>query len=90
MDMHNHSDSRKSPAHRLKIAAGQLQKTVSMLEGGAYCIDTIHQLQAVREALRKAEQEILHDHLNTCVVDQIKQGKSSEVIAEVMKVVTKS
>jgi len=83
----NGKDSRLTAGHRLKIARGQMDKVISMVEKGEYCIDVIHQIQAVRAALKKTEEEVLDNHLKTCVVDQIKQGKTREVINEVMKVV---
>lgn len=75
--------------HRLKIAKGHLEKVISMVERGEYCIDVIHQSQAVQSALRKADRVILDNHLKTCVADAIGKGKKEEVIREVMKVVEK-
>lgn len=75
--------------HRLKIARGHLNKVINMVENGDYCIDVIHQSQAVQSALSQADQTILNNHLNTCVVEEIKKGNSKEVIEEIMKVVGK-
>lgn len=61
-----------------------------MLESGAYCIDVIHQIQAVRGALKKTEEQVLREHLQTCVVDQIKAGKAEGVVDEIMRVVEKN
>ncbi|KKQ45166.1 MAG: hypothetical protein US62_C0018G0016 [Candidatus Woesebacteria bacterium GW2011_GWA1_37_8] len=60
-----------------------------MVEKGEYCIDIIHQSQAVQSALRKVDRVILDNHLKTCVADAISKGKKEEVISEVMKVVEK-
>ncbi len=57
-----------------------------MVEGGDYCIDVIHQSQAVQSALKEADSLTLENHLNTCVVDQIKQGKAKTTVEEIMKV----
>lgn len=75
--------------HRLKIAKGHLEKVISMVEKDEYCIDVIHQSQAVQAALRKTDRVILDNHLKTCVADAIGKGKKDEVISEVMKVVEK-
>lgn len=75
--------------HRLKIAKGHLEKVISMTEKGEYCIDIIHQSQAVQSALRETDKLILDNHLKTCVADAIGKGKKKEVIEEVMKVVEK-
>jgi len=57
-----------------------------MVEKDEYCIDILHQSQAVEAALKEINSLILNNHLNTCVVDSIKKGKSKEVINEVMAV----
>ena len=75
--------------HRLKIARGQLDKVIAMVEGGQYCIHIIHQSLAIQSALRQIDQIILKNHLKTCVSDAIKKGNEKEVIDEVMKVMEK-
>lgn len=76
--------------HRLKIARGHLDRVIEMVEKDEYCIDIIHQSLAVQSALKKTDQAILKNHLETCVADAIKKGNQNEVIAEVMKIVKKS
>lgn len=87
------SYSPKSPqervAHRLKIASGHLLKVIQMVEDGQYCIDVIHQSQAVQKALKEADQVLLKYHLEHCVSDQIKNGKSKKAISEVLAVFDK-
>lgn len=75
--------------HRLQIAKGHLEKVIKMTESGEYCIDVIHQSMAVQSALKKADELILENHLNTCVAEAIKRGDKKEVIDEVIKVVHK-
>ena len=60
-----------------------------MLESDAYCIDIVHQSLAVQSALRKADNEVLKNHLETCVSTSIREGKSKEAISEVMQVLKK-
>ena len=76
--------------HRLKIARGHLNRVIRMVEGGDYCVDVIHQSLAVQAALRSTDQEILRNHLSTCVADEIAKGNKDEVIEEVMRVMEKS
>ena len=76
--------------HRLKIAEGHLKKVREMVEKDAYCIDVLHQSQAVEAALKEIDSLVLSNHLNTCVVDAIKKGKSKEVIDEIMAVFKKT
>jgi DNA-binding FrmR family transcriptional regulator len=75
--------------HRLKIAQGHLKKVLAMVEADAYCIDVLHQSQAVQKALQETDMVILEDHLRTCAVDKMKSGKGEEAISEVMKLFQK-
>lgn len=75
--------------HRLKIARGHLDRVIKMVQDNDYCIDIIHQSQAVQSALSKSDRVMIANHLRTCVVDEINRGNSSEVISEVMKVMNK-
>ena len=75
--------------HRLQIAKGHLEKVISMVNEGAYCINIVHQSIAVQAALKKADEVVLENHLKTCVADSIRRGKDKEVIEEVMKVIEK-
>ncbi len=72
--------------HRLKIARGHLNRVISMLEDDEYCIDVLHQSQAVQKALREVDNLILENHLKTCAADSIKKGKTEKAISEVMEV----
>lgn len=76
--------------HRLAIARGHLEKVIAMVEHGDYCIDVAHQSQAVQAALRTFDRLILKNHMETCVADQIKKGRSKDVIEEMIKVLEKN
>ena len=75
--------------HRLKIARGHLEKVLKMVQDEEYCIDILHQSQAVQEALKEIDNLILKDHLETCASDAIKEGKGEKAIQEVMEVFNK-
>jgi len=76
--------------HRLKITRGHLDKVITMVENGEYCIDVIHQSVAIQSALKTTNQVLLKNHLETCVAEAIQNGRSEEVIKEVMQVIEKS
>jgi len=63
---------------RLKIVEGHLHGVIRMMEEDAYCIDVIHQIQAVQSALNKVSSGILEDHLNSCVTTAIRGENPSE------------
>ncbi|EKD85158.1 MAG: hypothetical protein ACD_38C00074G0001 [uncultured bacterium] len=83
-------DTQERILHRLKIAKGHLQKVIQMVESGQYCIDVIHQSQAIQRALQEADSVLLENHLKTCVVDHIKKGEADSSIQEIMNVLQKS
>lgn len=83
-------DTQERIVHRLKIARGQLDNVIQMVEKDMYCIDVLHQMQAVESAVAETEGVMLENHLKTCVADAIRQGKQEETIAEVMQVFKKS
>ena len=87
--MYRPKDTQERILHRFQISLGHLKKVISMVEGDEYCIDVIHQLQAVEMGLGKAEQLILKNHLENCVADSISKGRKDEAIKEVMSVFEK-
>ncbi len=75
--------------HRLKITKGHLQKVMQMIENGDYCIDILHQSQAIQKALKEVDNLVLENHLLTCTSDAIKNGKSEKAIQEIMNIMRK-
>ena len=63
---------------RLRRIEGQVRGIDRMIEEDRYCIDVLTQLQAVKAALAKVEDAILHDHAATCVSAAIKAGDRTE------------
>jgi len=69
---------KKSQLARLSRIEGQVRGVARMVEEDRYCIDVINQVRAVRAALDKVEQEILHDHLQHCVAHAFHGGSERE------------
>ncbi|MBP7832428.1 MAG: metal-sensitive transcriptional regulator [Candidatus Levybacteria bacterium] len=84
--MHTHTADKKRVIHRLKIARGHLDKVISMVEDDTYCIDVLTQSQAVQSALAGVDSLLLSDHLENCVSEQIKSGKSKKAFDEILNV----
>lgn len=59
---------------RANYIAGHMKAVSEMLSNGAYCIDVIHQLDAVSAALSKLRQKVLKGHLTECVISSIRDG----------------
>lgn len=71
---------------RLKIIEGQVRGVQNMVEKDAYCIDVITQSSAIKQAISNIEDVLLENHLSTCVVDQIRNGKDKQSAKEILKV----
>ena len=83
-------DTQERILHRLKIARGHLEKVIQMVEKDSYCIDILHQSQAVRAGLKETDNLILENHLKGCVADAIGKGNKEDAIKEIMEGFKKS
>ena len=78
---------------RLNRIEGQVRGLSRMVEEDRYCIDIVTQISAVRAALRRAEEEILRDHVSHCVEHAIASGNKTEQrkkISEIIDVLGRS
>jgi DNA-binding FrmR family transcriptional regulator len=53
---------------RLKRAEGHLRSVIAMIEAGKPCVDLAQQLHAVESAVTNAKRELIHDHIEHCLV----------------------
>ena len=83
-------DTKERILHRLKIAQGHLKSVIQMVDDNVYCIDILHQSQAVQKAIKETDNLILENHLKSCVSDAIAKGKKDEVLTEIMHVFKKN
>ena len=60
--------------NRLRRIEGQVRGVAQMLEQDRYCIDILHQIQAVKAALGKVEDQVLANHAASCVNEAIASG----------------
>lgn len=73
--------------NRLNRMIGQLSGIGRMLEENRYCGDILTQVAAVESALQAFGYLILQDHMESCVVEEIKKGNTAIVdeAVELMK-----
>ncbi|ASK86911.1 metal-sensitive transcriptional regulator [Sphingorhabdus sp. SMR4y] len=64
--------------NRLHRIEGQVRGIAKMVEEDRYCMDILHQMQAVKSALAKVESQILKDHAACCVSEAIATGDPEE------------
>lgn len=76
----------KKLLRRLKILEGQMRGLQKMVENKEYCIDIINQTLAAKAALSGIENLMLENHLSTHVLEQMKTGKESKAIQEILEI----
>ena len=81
------SENRQSIVKRLNRIEGQVKGVVRMLEEDRYCIDILHQIQAIKAALTKAETELLRVHAGECVDEALRQGTVQEKRRKIVELV---
>ena len=72
------SDSKASRVKRLSRIEGQVRGISRMVEEERYCIDILTQISAVRAALQRVEQDVLHEHIQHCVHHAFSSGSAVE------------
>jgi DNA-binding FrmR family transcriptional regulator len=72
-----HHSAPKSVVTRLKRIEGQVRGVAGMVEEGRYCIDILTQVQAIKAALGKVEDELLKNHAAHCVEEAIRDGDAT-------------
>ena len=79
-------DIKASVQKRFNRIEGQVRGLAKMVEQDRYCIDIVTQISAVRAALRRAEEEILKDHVAHCVEHAIASGNKTDQRAKMAEV----
>jgi len=73
--------------NRLRRIEGQVRGLQQMIADERYCIDILHQIQAVKSAIGKVESEVLKDHAAHCVAHAIASGDAAEQQAKFAELV---
>lgn len=69
----------KDLIHRLNRIEGQIRGIKGMVENDAYCTDILTQVTAVSSALNSFNKVLLGNHIKSCVINDIRQGKEETV-----------
>lgn len=76
---HRDQDEYTCLIHRLNRIEGQVRGIKNMVENDRYCVDILVQVSAIQSALNAFNKELLANHIRTCVVDDIRDGKEEAV-----------
>ena len=70
-------------ARSIKIARGQLDGVLRMIEEDRYCVDISNQLLATQAILKNVNREILHAHIRSCVREGLQTGRDRQEVSDV-------
>ena len=73
----------------IKIARGQLDGVLRMIEEDRYCVDISNQLLATEAILKKANKEILHAHIRSCVREGLHTDEPNPKLEEALQLLEK-
>lgn len=72
----------------LKTARGQIDGVIRMIEEERYCIDISKQLLSLISLLRKSNESILKNHIETCVKEAVKTGDIENKMKELEEILS--
>jgi len=78
--------TKRGVLNRLKTTRGHLDGVIKLVEDDTYCVEVIKQIAAVRAALDGVSRIELENHLQHCLVEQIRGGESAAAVAEVVAI----
>ena len=75
--------SKKKLISRINRINGQINGIKKMIEDDRYCDDVLIQLSAIDKAIKGLANEILDEHMKSCVIENIQKG-NYEVLDEIV------
>ena len=77
---HRSSDEKKLLINRVSRIEGQVKAIKRMIEEDKYCPDILIQISAAGAALDSLMRCMLTSHINTCVLENIKNGDDNAAL----------
>ncbi|MCI0424409.1 MAG: metal-sensitive transcriptional regulator [Actinobacteria bacterium] len=76
---------KKGALNRLKTVRGHLDAVIVMVDEERYCPDVMKQVSALQASLEKVNRILLQNHLETCVPEAVAEGRSAQIVDELME-----
>ena len=76
-------------SRQLKIARGQLDGVLKMVEEDRYCVDISNQILATMAILKRVNQDIMHAHIRSCVKEGLHTDEPNEKLEEALSLLDK-
>ena len=71
--------------NRLKTVRGHLDAVIGMVDEERYCPDVMKQVSALQGSLERVNRILLQNHLETCVQHAVAEGRTPEIVDELME-----
>ena len=84
---HSYTKDRTELLHRLRRIEGQARGLQRLVDGEAYCLDVLQQVEAMTAAADQVAMLVLEDHIAGCLAHAIETGQGEPYVDEVMTVV---
>ena len=78
-------EHKKAALNRLKTARGHLDAVIAMVDEERYCPDVMKQVSAVQGSLEKVNRVLLQNHVETCVMHAVEEGRSEQIVDELLE-----
>ncbi|MFP4511096.1 MAG: metal-sensitive transcriptional regulator [Spirochaetaceae bacterium] len=79
---------KRALSDRLKRIEGQVRGIHKMVQEDRYCMDILAQTRSIMAAMRKVEDQIMENHLHTCVREAMVSSDEQEVNSKVDEVMS--
>ena len=71
--------------NRLKTVRGHLEAVLRMVEEERYCPQVMKQISALQSSLERVNRLLLQNHLETCVPRAVAEGRSEQIVDELLE-----
>jgi len=78
-------EHKKTAMNRLKTVRGHIEAVINMVEEKRYCPEVMKQVSALQGSLEKVNRILLQNHIETCVMHAVKEGRSEEIVDELLE-----
>lgn len=76
---------KRDALNRLKTVRGHLEGVIGMVDEEQYCPDIMKQVSALQGSLERVNRVLLQNHLETCVTHAVSEGRTEEIVDELME-----
>lgn len=80
---------RDSTTKKIKIAKGQLEGVLRMMEQDRYCVDISNPLVATTAILKSVNQQIIYAHIRNCVREGLHCDEPNPKLEEALQLIEK-